>query len=175
MKRLATSVVLAGREAGADEDDCRKAARDVAGSYRRTMRLLAKLPVVEAWKAIADEELVSHTDARDLLGTLEQVAEKARRNTSARFAAKATEPTADGGRRFVDAQPVLRRVPDAEAAAVAAALSGYLDTVTEHRLPCWPVTRSTMWPSAWSARAAWGCGRMWCCCWITAANRWSCR
>ncbi|MFE6737251.1 DUF2252 domain-containing protein [Streptomyces tubercidicus] len=135
VKRLATSVVLAGREAGADEDDCRKAALDVAGSYRRTMRLLAKLPVVEAWNAIADEELVSHTDARDLLGTLEQVAEKARRNTSARFAAKATEPTADGGRRFVDAQPVLRRVPDAEAAAVAAALSGYLDTVTEHRLP----------------------------------------
>ncbi|MGA5560173.1 DUF2252 domain-containing protein [Streptomyces platensis] len=135
VKRLAASVVLAGREAGADEDDCRRAAQDVAGSYRRTMRLLAKLPATEAWNAIADEELVSHTDARDLLGTLEQVAEKARKNTSARFAAKATEPTADGGRRFVDAQPVLRRVPDAEAAAVAASLTGYLDTVAEHRLP----------------------------------------
>ncbi|MFG2093172.1 DUF2252 domain-containing protein [Streptomyces sp. NPDC048612] len=135
VKRLATSVVLAGREAGADEDDCRKAARDVAGSYRRTMRLLAKRPVIEAWNAIADEELVSHSDARDLLGTLEQVAEKARKNTSARYAAKATEPAADGGRRFVDAQPVLRRVPDEEAAAVAASLTGYLDTIAEHRLP----------------------------------------
>ncbi|GFE23492.1 DUF2252 domain-containing protein [Streptomyces nigrescens] len=135
LKRLATSIVLAGREAGADEDDCRKAALDVAGSYRHTMRLLAKLPVIGAWNAIADEELVSHADARDLLGTLERVAEKARKNTSARFAAKATEPTADGGRRFVDAQPVLRRVPDAEAAAVAASLTGYLDTIAEHRLP----------------------------------------
>ncbi|MFE7540015.1 DUF2252 domain-containing protein [Streptomyces platensis] len=135
VKRLAASVVLAGREAGADEDDCRRAAQDAAGSYRRTMRLLAKLPVVEAWNAIADEDLVSHTDARDLLGTLEKVAEKARKNTSARFAAKATEPTADGGRRFVDAPPVLRRVPDAEAAAVASSLTGYLDTVAEHRLP----------------------------------------
>ncbi|MGW3011635.1 DUF2252 domain-containing protein [Streptomyces sp. NPDC001219] len=135
VKRLATSVVLAGREAGADEDECRKAARDVAGSYRRTMRLLAKRPVIEAWNAIADEELVSHSDARDLLGTLEQVAEKARKNTSARYAAKATEPAADGGRRFVDAQPVLRRVPDEEAAAVAASLTGYLDTIAEHRLP----------------------------------------
>ncbi|BCK69995.1 hypothetical protein Srufu_039480 [Streptomyces libani subsp. rufus] len=135
VKRLAASVVLAGREAGADEDDCRRAAQDAAGSYRRTMRLLAKLPAVEAWNAIADEDLVSHTDARDLLGTLEQVAEKARKNTSARFAAKATEPVADGGRRFVDAQPVLRRVPDAEAAAVAASLTGYLDTIAEHRLP----------------------------------------
>ncbi|WP_414504813.1 DUF2252 domain-containing protein [Streptomyces sp. NEAU-L66] len=135
LKRLATSIVLAGREAGADEDDCRKAALDVAGSYRHTMRLLAKLPVIGAWNAIADEELVSHADARDLLGTLERVAEKARKNTSARFAAKATEPTADGGRRFVGAQPVLRRVPDAEAAAVATSLTGYLDTIAEHRLP----------------------------------------
>ncbi|MFG3253951.1 DUF2252 domain-containing protein [Streptomyces sp. NPDC048172] len=138
LKRLAASHVLAGREAGADEDTCRAAARDAAGAYRRTMRLLAKMPVAEAWNAIADEELVSHTHARDLLGTLERVSEKARRNTSARFAAKATEERADGGRAFVDAPPVLRRVPDAEAAAVTASLGGpggYLDTLPDDRLP----------------------------------------
>ncbi|WP_116427512.1 DUF2252 domain-containing protein [Streptomyces spongiicola] len=135
LKRLATSLVLAGREAGADEDECRKAAFDAAGSYRRTMRLLAKLPVLDAWNAIADEELVSHADARDLVGTLERVSEKAKNNTSARFAAKSTEESDDGGRRFVDSPPVLRRVSDAEAAAVAASLAGYLDTVSEDRLP----------------------------------------
>ncbi|MXM65023.1 DUF2252 domain-containing protein [Streptomyces sp. HUCO-GS316] len=135
LKRLAASLVLAAREAGADEDTCRKAANDAAGAYRRTMRLLAKLPVLDAWNAIADEELVSHTDAHDLLGTLERVAEKARANTSGRFAAKSTESTEDGGRRFVDAPPVLRRVPDAEAAAVAASLGEYLSTLSEDRLP----------------------------------------
>lgn len=135
LKRLATSLVLAGREAGADEDTCRNAARFVAGSYRRTMRLLAKLPVLDAWNAIADEELVSHTDAHDLLGTLERVSEKARANTSGRFAAKATEPLEGGGRRFVDAPPVLRRIPDAEAAAVASALQEYLTTLSEDRHP----------------------------------------
>jgi uncharacterized protein (DUF2252 family) len=135
LKRLASSLVLAGREAGADEDACRKAAHDAAGAYRRTMRLLAKLPVLDAWNAIADEELVSHTDAHDLLGTLERVSEKARANTSGRFAAKSTEPTEDGGRRFVDAPPVLRRVPDAEAAAVAVSLEEYVDTLSEDRLP----------------------------------------
>ncbi|KPC65385.1 DUF2252 domain-containing protein [Streptomyces chattanoogensis] len=135
VKRLAVSLVLAGREAGVGEDDCRKAAQDAAGAYRRTMRLLAKLPVTEAWNAIADEELVSHTDARDLLGTLERVAAKARKNTSARFAAKATERGPDGGRRFVDAPPVLRRIPDAEAAVVASSLAGYLETLPEDRLP----------------------------------------
>ncbi|MFD3614501.1 DUF2252 domain-containing protein [Streptomyces sp. NPDC058676] len=135
LKRLAASLVLASREAGADEDICRKAARDAAGAYRRTMRLLAGLPVLDAWNAIADEELVSHTDAHDLLGTLERVSEKARANTSGRFAAKSTESTEDGGRRFVDAAPVLRRVPDAEAAAVAASLEGYLTSLSEDRLP----------------------------------------
>ncbi|MFJ7340755.1 DUF2252 domain-containing protein [Streptomyces sp. NPDC101110] len=135
LKRLAASLVLAGRVAGADEDQCRKAAYDAAGAYRRTMRLLARLPVLDAWNAIADEELVSHTDAHDLLGTLERVAEKARHNTSGRFAAKSTEATEDGGRRFVDAPPVLRRVPDAEAAAVAASLEEYVGTLQEDRLP----------------------------------------
>ncbi|MDT3400138.1 DUF2252 domain-containing protein [Streptomyces sp. B1866] len=147
LKRLAASLVLVGREAGADEDTCRAAARDTVGAYRHTMRLLAKLPVSDAWNAIADEELVSHADARDLAGTLERVAEKARRNTSARFAASATEPVpAPGGpaggkasgppaRRFVDAPPVLRRVPDGEAAAVVSALAEYLATLPEDRLP----------------------------------------
>ncbi|MBO1336830.1 DUF2252 domain-containing protein [Streptomyces sp. VRA16 Mangrove soil] len=135
VKRLATSLVLAGREAGADEDTCKQAAHDATGAYRRTMRLLAKLPVLDAWNAIADEELVSHTDAHDLLGTLERVSEKARQNTSGRFAAKSTEQVEGGGLRFVDAPPVLRGIPDEEASAVAASLETYLDTLSEDRLP----------------------------------------
>ncbi|NUV28938.1 MULTISPECIES: DUF2252 domain-containing protein [Streptomyces] len=135
LKRLATSLVLAGREAGTDEAGCRDAARDAAGAYRRTMRLLARMPVADAWNAVADEELVSHADAKDLLGTLGRVSEKARRNTSARFAARSTEATADGGRRFVGAAPVLTEIPDDEAARVAAALGPYLGTLPEDRLP----------------------------------------
>ncbi|MFC7217185.1 DUF2252 domain-containing protein [Streptomyces polyrhachis] len=135
LKRLATSLVLAGRESGAGEDACRDAARDAAGAYRRTMRLLARLPVLDAWNALPDEELVSRTDAHDLLGTLERVAQKARRNTSARFAERNTVELPDGTRRFTDAPPVLRRVDDAEAAAVAASLADYLRTLPPDRHP----------------------------------------
>ncbi|WP_431035216.1 DUF2252 domain-containing protein [Streptomyces sp. P6-2-1] len=135
VKRLATSLVLAGREAGASEEVCADAARDAAGAYRHTMRLLAKLPALDAWHAVADESLVSHADAKDLAGTLGRVAAKARRNTSARFAARSTEATPEGGRRFVDAPPVLRRVGDAEAAGVARALGDWLGTIAEDRLP----------------------------------------
>jgi uncharacterized protein (DUF2252 family) len=99
------------------------------------MRLLARLPALDAWNAIADEELVSHTDAHDLVGTLERVSEKARNNTSGRFAARSTELAEDGTRRFVDAPPVLRRVPDGEASEVAASLGDYLQTLSEDRLP----------------------------------------
>lgn len=135
LKRLATSLVLAGRESGAGEDHCRQAARDAVGAYRRTMRLLAKMPVMDAWNAIADEELVSHSDAKDLVGTLRRVSAKARRNTSARFAAKSTESDGAGGRRFRDAPPVLRRVGDEEAARVASSLGPYLRTLPEDRHP----------------------------------------
>lgn len=68
VKRLATSLVLAGRETGAGDGICERAAFDAVGAYRRTMRLLAKLPALDAWNAIADEELVSHADAQDLAG-----------------------------------------------------------------------------------------------------------
>jgi uncharacterized protein (DUF2252 family) len=135
LKRLATSLVLAGREAGASETACLEAARDAAGAYRRTVRLLASMPAAEAWNAIADEELVSHSDAKDVVGTLRRVSAKARRNTSARFASKSTEPDGEGGRRFLDAPPVLRRVDDAEAARVAASLGPYLLTLPEDRRP----------------------------------------
>lgn len=57
LKRLATSLVLAGREAGADEDTCRAAAYDAVGAHRHTMRLLVKPPALDAWNAIADEQL----------------------------------------------------------------------------------------------------------------------
>ncbi|CAM5578867.1 hypothetical protein SCANM63S_02046 [Streptomyces canarius] len=114
LKRLVASLVLAGREAGADEDTCRAAAQDAAGAYRRTMRLLAKLPVLDAWNAIADEELVSHTDADDLLGTLQRVAEKAGPTPAAGFAAKSTESVPDGG------APVRARAAGAASTSSAA-------------------------------------------------------
>ncbi|MFE7115436.1 DUF2252 domain-containing protein [Streptomyces sp. NPDC057654] len=135
LKRLAASLVLSGRETGADADACRGAARDAVGAYRRTMRLLAGLPAADAWNAVADEEFVSQADARDLQGALRLVAEKARRNTGARFAEKSTRRLPDGTRRFVNAPPVLRRVPDEEAAAVARSLGGYLHSLPEDRLP----------------------------------------
>ncbi|MER7846063.1 DUF2252 domain-containing protein [Kitasatospora sp. NPDC096077] len=129
LKRLATSLVLAGRETGASETTARAAAQHAAGSYRRTIRTLAKLPALDAWNAVADEQLVSFTEAHDLAEVLRKVETKALGNTSARFAARSTTRTADGGRRFTAAPPVLTEVTDATARAVAEALGPYVATV----------------------------------------------
>ncbi|MFD8087195.1 DUF2252 domain-containing protein [Kitasatospora sp. NPDC059722] len=129
LKRLATSLVLAGRETGASETTARQAAAHVAGAYRRTVRTLAKLPALDAWNAVADEQLVSFAEAHDLADVLRKVGAKALGNTSARFAAKSTVREADGAWRFTAAPPVLTELPCGLAAAVAESLGPYVDTV----------------------------------------------
>ncbi|BFO13661.1 DUF2252 domain-containing protein [Streptomyces sp. KM77-8] len=170
LKRLATSLVLAGREAGADEDTCRSAARDTAGAYRRTMRLLSKLSAQDAWNAIADEELVSHSDAHDLLGTLERVSEKARANTSGRFAARSTERTEDGGRRFVDAPRCCAGYPTPRPPRWPPRWRSTSARSRRTATRCWPGTRCTTWRSASSAPAAWAPARTSCCSSTTGAS-----
>ncbi|MER7767332.1 DUF2252 domain-containing protein [Kitasatospora sp. NPDC096140] len=129
LKRLAASLVLAARETGARESTAREAAEHAAGSYRRTMRTLAKLPALDAWNAVADEQLVSFAEAHDLADVLRKVGAKALGNTSAKFAARSTTRTPDGGWRFTAAPPVLTEVTDATARAVAHALGAYVETV----------------------------------------------
>ncbi|WP_425559748.1 DUF2252 domain-containing protein [Kitasatospora terrestris] len=135
LKRLAASLVLAGRQAGADEDTCRRAAFDSVGSYRRTMRRLAKLSALDAWNAIPDDQLVTLTEAHELNEVLAAVSAKALRNTSAKFAAKSTDRTEDGGWRFVAAPPVLSEVSDTRAARVAESLAAYRETVPAELQP----------------------------------------
>lgn len=135
VKRLAASLVLAGRQAGADEDLCRQAAYDAVGSYRRTMRVLAKLPASDAWNAVPDDQLVTFADAHELAEVLESVSAKALRNTNARFAARSTVREADGRWRFTAAPPVLSRVGGRRIEQVAASLEGYLGTVPEEVHP----------------------------------------
>ncbi len=135
LKRLAASLVLAARQVGADEHTARQAAFEAVGSYRRTMRTLAKLPALDAWNAVADEHLLALTDAHELAEVLEKVSAKALGNTSARFAAKSTVLTEDGRWRFTAAPPVLSEVSDDLSATVAASLEPYLATVAPELLP----------------------------------------
>jgi uncharacterized protein (DUF2252 family) len=54
LKRLATSLVLAGRIAGLAERDCRRLARGAAASYRKNLAFLSQLAPLEAWNTRVD-------------------------------------------------------------------------------------------------------------------------
>ncbi|MCX2954295.1 DUF2252 domain-containing protein [Lentzea sp. NEAU-D7] len=132
LKRLVASLVLAGRVGGVSDKGCRDAAEDAVRAYRGTIRHLAEIPFMDSWTALGDESTLSKVKADDLLNDFSKAAEKSRRNTSARFAAKWT--THDGEKwRFVTNPPTFTEATPPTKAAVIAALPSYVDTLRESR------------------------------------------
>jgi len=138
LKRLAASLVLAGREGGVSEKGVLDAAEDAVKSYRRTIRELAELPFMRSWNALPDASVLNHAKADALIDDFTEAATKARRNDSAKVAAKWTERLDDdetGVRRhrFVEDPPVLTHVDTAVAEQVIDGLESYVDTLRESR------------------------------------------
>jgi uncharacterized protein (DUF2252 family) len=138
LKRLSTSLVLAGRTGGVGESACLEAAEDAVKSYRRTIRGLAELPFLQSWNALPDASVLSKAKAHDLIDDFEDAAAKARKNTSAKVAARWTKhvddhTTGTKRHRFVEDPPVLSHVDDATAIAVVDGLVSYVDTLRESR------------------------------------------
>ena len=121
VKRLATSLVLAGDEAGETPANCVAAVRAFVSAYRRSLAAFAELPVV----GLARYRVSRHRDDPVLAG----IFEKAQRVTPLRNLKKLAASTAKGKYRFHDEPPLLRHVPTARAEAVLASLSGYRATL----------------------------------------------
>ncbi|MEV4125300.1 DUF2252 domain-containing protein [Nocardia sp. NPDC049707] len=138
LERLAASLVLAGREGGAGEDDCLRAARDAGRAYRLAIDRLAEQPFMESWSALPDESIISKARAGDLLDDFKKAAKKARKNTSAKVLEKWTEHLADHEtgitkRRFVSDPPILTPVDVKVAEEIIDGLERYGDTLRESR------------------------------------------
>ncbi|GLZ32346.1 hypothetical protein Lesp02_45340 [Lentzea sp. NBRC 105346] len=132
LKRLVTSLVLAGRTGEVSDKGCRDAAEDAVRAYRGAIRHLAELPFMDSWTALGDESVLSKVKADDLLKDFSKAAEKSRKNTSARFAAKWTAH--DGERwRFITNPPTFTTVSDETMHNVIDALPSYVDTLRESR------------------------------------------
>ncbi len=138
LKRLAASLELAGREGGVSASNRLEAAEDAVKSYRRTVRELAELPFLVSWNALLDANALGAVKAHELIDDFERASAKARRNTSAKVAAKWTRRIDDhetGTRRhrFVADPPILTDVDAATADAVINGLVSYVDTLPESR------------------------------------------
>lgn len=132
LKRLVASLVLAGRVGGVSDKGCRDAAEDAVSAYRAVIKRLAGMPFMDSWSALGDQSTLSKVKADDLMNDFSKAAEKSRRNTSARFAAKWTAH--DGEKwRFVTNPPTFTDVSPETADAVIGALPSYVDSLRESR------------------------------------------
>ncbi len=123
LKRLAASIVLAGREAGGK--DCGDAVQDLVRCYRESMASFSTMKTLE----LAKYEIHGKSENR----TVCEVLQKAERVTPGRNLKKLTEPVKNGWPRFHDKPPALRHVGQEIQASVFKALKDYRKTVTANR------------------------------------------
>jgi uncharacterized protein (DUF2252 family) len=139
VKRLAASLVVAGRDNGFDAADCRGAAQASVASYRRRMAEFSEMGELEVWYSRVGEEEVKGvlTEARAGKKTTKKVSKnvrKARGRDSLHALSKLTR-VVDGGRRIYDDPPLLVRIPEGDElrGQVYAILESYKRTLQEDR------------------------------------------
>jgi uncharacterized protein (DUF2252 family) len=135
VKRLAASIVLAGRESGSKNTACSGAATLLLRSYRRSMHAFARMPVMEMAR------FQVHRLQR--ITPVSQVLRKAERATPQYNAEHLTElrkAAAKGGKNvppphrvFVERKPVQFRLSDAKARMVLDSLNEYRETLLPER------------------------------------------
>jgi uncharacterized protein (DUF2252 family) len=114
VKRLATSLVVAGRENGFHSADCRRAAREAVRSYRQRMAEYSEMGELEVWYSrVRAEEIFDLISDSKTLKKAKKAMSKARARDSLQALSKLTS-VVDGRRTIVDDPPLLVRVVDEE-------------------------------------------------------------
>ncbi len=121
IKRLAVSIILAGKEAGGRDEICGDAVQAMVRSYREALAGFCHMPVLEMARYEIRRE--------NAPGSLRKVLRKAERSTADKLLAKLTEASGHGTPRFHDEPPVLEHVPEETAAAVIQSLKKYRTTL----------------------------------------------
>ena len=122
LKRLATSLVLAGREAGESNSVCRKSVEEMVRSYRTSMNRFAALVLCE----LAKVEI-----RRGEKGTpVHAVLQKASRVTPIQTLKKLAVAHPRKGHQFHDTPPVLRHVDGRTRSEVVSSLAQYANTIS---------------------------------------------
>ncbi|HVN70200.1 MAG TPA: DUF2252 domain-containing protein [Candidatus Binatia bacterium] len=107
VKRLVTSVVIAGRHLGLEPSDVRAATLECACGYRERIRAFATMPVLEVWYARLDEaklaEIVgSAQERREYAASIKKAKSESRAHAFPRMA-----EDVGGDLRIVDDPPLL--------------------------------------------------------------------
>jgi uncharacterized protein (DUF2252 family) len=132
LRRLVTSVWVAGRHNGSPEHACEEAAARCVAAYREHMAYLAEQPLLARSYERLDLDRLQTTAARNpLRQEITRAAQRARRRTSDRALPRFTQQH-DGTRHIIEQPPLITRPDPAEADRIAAALDSYLQTLAPH-------------------------------------------
>jgi uncharacterized protein (DUF2252 family) len=128
LKRMAASLVLAGRESGHKEASARAAAEEFALHYCEKIRAFAEMPLLEVGRYQV-HRMTSVQPVHDALL-------KAERATPTHALEQFTEAASDkpgAPRRFKEIEPNLKRVTGSQALRILAALGPYRETLEPQR------------------------------------------
>ena len=125
VKRLATSLILAGREAGNSDRLCQQSVQLLMRSYREAMLRFAKLPRLDMAR-MRVHRLLEGDPVRSVL-------HKAARATPLQNLEKLTALRRDGSRIFKEAKPFLTRIVNPLSTTILRALGSYRKTLPPER------------------------------------------
>ncbi len=132
LRRLTTSVWVAGRENGTSEAACGDAVARCIEEYRLHVTALAEQPLLaRSYEHLDVDRMLRTAPGADLRAEIETSARRARRRTGDRALPRITEER-DGARRIVTEPPLVTRPQPAEAEQLAEALDAYLTTLPPH-------------------------------------------
>jgi uncharacterized protein (DUF2252 family) len=124
LKRLAASLVLAGREAGDGDPLCTEAVGELVSSYREALKGFAAMSALD---------LARFEIRRFRRGPVTRILEKAERATPLHSLEKLTVQARGGLRRFPKRPPLLQPLEPGKARRVIGSLKAYRDTVSDDR------------------------------------------
>ena len=132
LRRLVTSIWVAGRQNGSRESQCEDAVMSCVAAYRHSVRVLANQPLLTRSFQRMDAGLLQTTvTGKSLRATVARAAKLARARTSDRALPRFTTERS-GHRHIVEKAPLIIRVPKATSQRIAAAVDQYLGTLAPH-------------------------------------------
>ena len=135
LKRLATSFVVAGRNNGLREKDCRAAAREIAREYRTQMAEFARMRVLDVWYSKLElETFLAQTNDPKFVRKMRAKVKKARKSESDIFPTMTT--LRDGRVMIKDEPPLIFHLGDPTEKKAAGIIFRYIEryreTLSEH-------------------------------------------
>lgn len=127
LKRLVTSVVLAGQAASRDEDTLKAATVNTVLAYANALYAYTSMAPNERFYTHIDVEETAKTLPEDSGEVLKRAIKQAKKRTGKRAARKLTTAESDGRLQFVPAPPAMATLPAEMTAQLAELLGRYLE------------------------------------------------